>query len=82
MELWGNTYWPVGLTLVAVMFLVPESYALFTNSANTLSDYCWRELGVNIAFGHGRHTIAWWSSLAAWLMFTVIITIHIWWRAT
>jgi hypothetical protein len=78
---WGNWYWPVGLTVVAVAFAVPELFALFTNVNNTLSDYCWRELSVNVAWGHGRHTFAWWASLALWVSFVVAITGHIWWRS-
>jgi hypothetical protein len=78
--MWGNFYWPVGLTVVSVAFGVPELYALFTNVNNTLSDYCWRELNVTVAFGHGMHSYAWWASLCAWLLFVTVITGHIWWR--
>jgi hypothetical protein len=78
--MWGNYYWPRGLAVVSVAFLIPELYALFTNPANTLSDYCWRELNVSASWGHGAHSVAWWLSLAAWLLFTVVITLHIWFR--
>lgn len=78
--MWGYTYWPIGLIAAAVAFLVPELYALLTNAGNTLSDYCWHELGISAAKGHGIHTAAWWLSLAAWLLFTVVITGHIWFR--
>jgi hypothetical protein len=77
---WGDYYWPRGLIIVAVAFAVPELYALFTNPANTLSGYCWRELGLPGAWGSGVHSIAWWCSLGAWLLFTVVITAHIWFR--
>jgi hypothetical protein len=78
---WGNTYWPAGLIAAFAAFAVPELYALFTNAQNTLSDYCWRELSVNVAFGHGIHTAAWWFSLILWAAFVVTITGHIWWRS-
>jgi len=79
-NLWGNWYWPRGLTVASVAFLLPELYALFTNPANTLSDYCWRELHVTAAWGNGVHSLAWWFSLVAWLLFTIVITAHIWFR--
>lgn len=78
---WGLAYWPSFLTASSALFALPELIALFTNAQNTLSDYCWRELSVNVTFGHGAHTFAWWSSLIAWLLFVVIITLHIWWRS-
>lgn len=78
--MWGNTYWPAGLITVSVAFLVPELYALLTNSANTLSDYCWRQLGIRTAWGNGVHTLAWWFSLITWLLFAVVITGHIWFK--
>jgi hypothetical protein len=80
-NLWGDYYWPRGLTVVSVAFLLPELYALFTNPANTLSDYAWRELHINASWGNGAHSIAWWCSLAAWLLFAVVITAHIWFKA-
>ena len=79
--MWGNWYWPRGLLVVGIAFAVPELYALFTNVNNTLSDYCWRELNVNVAWGHGAHTLAWWCSLLLWTAFVVAITGHIWWRS-
>jgi hypothetical protein len=77
---WGIRYWPVFLSVASAFFLIPELIALFTNASNTLSDYCWNQLHVNVSFGHGAHTVAWWFSLVAWFMFVVLITIHIWWR--
>lgn len=77
---WGNYYWPVFLTGVSVLFLVPEIVGLVTNSANTLSDYCWRRLSVAVSYGQGIHTLGWWFSLIAWGLFVILITIHIWWR--
>lgn len=78
--MWGNWYWPRGLIVVCVAFAIPELYALFTNVNNTLSDYCWRELNVNVAWGHGAHTAGWWASLILWVAFVATITGHIWWR--
>jgi hypothetical protein len=81
MSNWGVLYWPFFLILVSALFLVPEVYALITNSANTLSDYCWNQLSVHVAFGSGRHTLAWWLSQGAFIIFFVLITIHIWYRS-
>jgi Trk-type K+ transport system membrane component len=79
--MWGIIYWPVFLSVVSALFLIPELIALFTNAANTLSVYAWRELNITMISGHGPHTLAWWLSLISWLLFTVIITAHIWWHA-
>ena len=78
--MWGNWYWPVGLIAASVAFVVPELYALATNSANTLSDYCWRELHVTRALEISGHGAAWWCSFIAWLLFVAVITLHIWYR--
>ena len=79
--MWGKIYWPIALTVASViMFGIPELIALFTNPANTLSDYSWSELNVTVAYGHGIHTVAWWASIVVWFVFVVVITIHIWWR--
>lgn len=80
MPTWGSTYWPIFLIIVSAFFLAPEILALFTNAANTLSDYCWRELSVNVAFGHGKHSVAWWLSLIGSVLAFIILVIHIWWR--
>jgi hypothetical protein len=75
---WGKFYWPVFMLAVSLAFAGPEIYALFTNQANTLSDYSWDELNI-----HGRfpiHTLAWNISLIVWLLFVIVITMHIWWR--
>lgn len=77
---WGNVYWPAGLAIVSLIFTPAELFALITNPANTLSDYCWRELGVTRAFELSAHGVAWWASLIAWLLFVVVITGHIWWQ--
>lgn len=75
---WGKYYWPVALLFTSVaMFGIPELIALFTNHANTLSEYAWDELRVGSI---PLHTIAWYVSLAVWLLAVVILTLHIWWR--
>jgi hypothetical protein len=78
--MWGNWYWPAGLCVLSALFVPPELFALLTNPANTLSDYCWRELGVSRAMEISAHGAAWWASLVAWLLFVAVITAHIWWR--
>lgn len=78
---WGNRYWPVFLIVVSIAFLIPELYALATNAYNTLSDYAWRELNVTRAFEFTMHSVAWYASLSAWLLFVVVITLHIWFYA-
>jgi hypothetical protein len=75
---WGMVYWPVGLIIVSLLFIPAELYALFTNVANTLSWYCWHELNVTSTLTFDAHGIAWWLSFAAWIIFTVVITLHIW----
>ncbi len=78
---WGLYYWPFFLILGSLLFLIPELIALFTNATNTLSGYTWRELNVHGGMHLNQHTVAWWLSLAAWLVFVVVITIHIWWKS-
>jgi hypothetical protein len=77
---WGDYYWPAFLFAVAVMFAVPEIYALCTNTINSLTDYVHLQLNVNTAtVARGIHTLAWYASLAGWILFVIIITWHIWW---
>lgn len=73
---WGKYYWPYFLILVSTIFGVPELIALFTNVKNTLSDYARLEL--NVSSTMSVHTLAWYLSLSAWLLFVVVITFHIW----
>lgn len=75
---WGKYYWPYFLILASGLFGIPELIALFTNHWNTLSDYARYELNVSPAVT--VHTLAWYLSLAAWLLFVVVITMHIWWN--
>lgn len=79
MVLWGNYYWPYWMTLTSLTFLVPELIALFTNVANTLSDYARSQLHVGRALEANIHSLAWYSSLVTWLAFVIVITLHIWW---
>lgn len=74
---WGKYYWPYFLLLTSLIFAVPELIALFTNVKNTLSDYARYEL--NVTPHLTVHTLAWWVSISAWLLFAVVITVHIWW---
>ena len=74
---WGLHYWPWYLIAVAVAFLIPEVYALFTGHANTLSDYAWQELDVR---AHFHHTLAWGLSQAAFVLAAGVLYFHIWWR--
>lgn len=78
---WGDIYWPIFLSIVSVLFLVPETIALITNHANDLSEYCWRQLSVTKAFVIGPHTFAWYSSFVAWILAVILLTFHIWFRA-
>lgn len=78
---WGHVYWPVGLLTASLMFLIPEAIAFFTNKANTLSAYSWGELEVHRATRLWLHIPAWYVSLAAWLLFFIVITGHIWFKS-
>jgi hypothetical protein len=75
---WGLTYWPIFLIAGSAWFIIGESLALATNAKNTLSDYSWYEL--HIQPGITQHTVAWYFSLIAWVLFAVLITGHIWLR--
>jgi hypothetical protein len=76
---WGRVYWPVFLLVASLLFAIPELIAIFTNAANTLSEYAWQELKVGT---FPVHTAARWISLIVWLVFVAVITAHIWWRVT
>jgi hypothetical protein len=76
MMTWGKTYWPVALIVASLAFLVPEIYALVTNYRNTLSQYAWQKL--NVTPHVNVHTVAWTVSLVTWVLFAIIITLHIW----
>lgn len=80
--MWGYYYWPSWLSVVSLTFLPAELFALFTNHANTLSDYAWHELNVTKALTFSMHGIAWWSSLISVTLVFVILVFHIWFRVT
>jgi hypothetical protein len=35
---------------------------------------------VHNAMHISAHSVAWWASVIAWLLFVGVITYHIWWR--
>lgn len=78
---WGLVYWPTWLTLIGTTFLPMEIYALLTNPSNTLSDYAWHELNISSPFRFTATGLAWWISFIVWVLFAVIITLHIWFTA-
>lgn len=78
MVTWGKYYWPYFLILVSSLFGIPEVIAIFTNRQNTLSAYSWGEL-FKPGFG-SVHEVAWTASLVTWLVFVIVITLHIWFR--
>lgn len=81
---WGNWYWPTALIIVSsvagLLFFPAETYAFFTNTGNTLSDFSRYELGLQTAFGGSTrlHTVSWWVSFLVWDAFVIWITGHIW----
>jgi hypothetical protein len=81
MSHWGNTYWPIWISVCSFLFLVPEVISQIFNHYNSLSEYAWRELGVSKAFQFTMHSAAWYLSLTAYIMAFVILLIHIWFRA-
>lgn len=86
MESWGQTYWPIFLTVSGLYILgafgIPEGIALATHPSthldNTLSYYARTELHISTATAGSLHTIGWWVSFAVWMMFVIFITAHIW----
>lgn len=75
---WGNTYWPWALIVVALAFTVPELYALFTNTMNTLSWYAWHELHVRPMMPFNRHNAAWLLTQGLYLVMVFWLLLHIW----
>jgi hypothetical protein len=86
METWGLHYWPIFITgsglWLLTAFGIPETIALLTQPNthldNTLSQYARVQLHVSIATANNIHTIGWWVSFLAWMMFVIFITAHIW----
>jgi hypothetical protein len=58
MSHWGNTYWPIWISVCSFLFLVPEVISQIFNHYNSLSEYAWRELGVSKAFQFTMHSAA------------------------
>ena len=85
-HVWGEKWWPIFLVGSGLWLLtgfgIPETIALLTNSNthldNTLSYYARIQLHVSVATENSIHTVAWWVSFAAWMMFVIFITAHIW----
>jgi hypothetical protein len=77
---WGNQVWPWFLIVVTVAFLSFELYALFTNTANTLSDYAWRELHLSTARQRLVHNAAWFLTQGAYLVTIAWLWQHIWYH--
>jgi hypothetical protein len=75
---WGLRYWPAFLVAVSIAFLLPETFAFFTNHNNTLSDYAWHELG--FSGKTGLRGFADWFSFIAWSVGVVVLTAHIWFK--
>jgi hypothetical protein len=85
MMTWGRVYWPIFLIIssawIALGFGIPETIALVANTLhldNTLSKYARSELGISVATAATVHSIAWWCSFSAWMIFVLFITGHIW----
>lgn len=80
MPTWGPRYWPVVLIAGLVLILGPESFAVFTNWRNTLSEWVWTELKVQ------RDENPWnWSAtqflvFCVWLVTVLWLTFHFFFR--
>lgn len=79
MATWGKWYWPLCLSLILLMILVPEFYALFTNVHNTLSYWVWDQLEVS-----PLATVPWsavhFIVFGLWMTMQVWLTVHFFWR--
>lgn len=67
---WGRAYWPIVLTVITLLIMVPETIALITNVNNTLSDWVWRALHVT------RDQQEW--TAAHYLVFGVWVVVQSW----
>ncbi len=82
---WGRTWWPVFLIISSAWILagfgIAETIALLARRTydNTLSNYARVQLHVPLNASLS-HTVAWWLSLLTWMMFVVVMTVHIWWN--
>lgn len=75
---WGNWYWPIYLTVMA-LGLSPEIYALATNARNTLSDWVWTELKVSVD-QQLPWTAAHFLVFGFWLVIVTWLTWHFFFR--
>jgi hypothetical protein len=75
---WGLVYWPAFIITVVLMFGIPETIGLVTNTRNTLSWFAWREFGVPNSYSMPAFTAAWYFSFALYLVIVVFLGIHIW----
>jgi hypothetical protein len=75
---WGAAYWSVALIAATVAFLVPESFALVTSHANTLSDFARWQLNEWPNEPLLRHEWQWWGSQTIYLLSVGWLWGHIW----
>ena len=75
---WGFWYWPIFIWTVIGIFVPPETYAFFTNSNNTLSDFAWYELGIHGSYT--PHSPTWWGSLVITVSAMAVLVAHIWFK--
>lgn len=75
---WGSRYWTWYLIVAALGFLVPEIYALFTNTKNTLTDYSRNELHVVPGEAFAAHNAAWLLTQGAYVLVVGWLLFHIW----
>jgi hypothetical protein len=73
---WGAWYWPIGLAVVLVAFLIPEIYALCTNPGNTLSAFVWRSLAITRDESIGAWSAGDFLIFGLWLTLVVWLTFH------
>jgi hypothetical protein len=75
---WGLYYWPAALTVITLMILGPEIFALATNVQNTLSYWVWGELHVDLTGAHTAWTAGRYLTLFAWIGLFSWLTWHFW----
>jgi hypothetical protein len=76
MVTWGNWWWPAFLIGTFLAFIIPELFALFTQTSthtdNTLSGWTWQTEPPTYSW-------EWFLSLILWLAVAIWLTGHIWW---
>lgn len=75
---WGPHYWPWALIAIVVIIFAPETFAVFTNTANTLSSYAQTELHVRPVVPFGQHNAAWLLTQGAYVTVAFWLLYHIW----